>query len=295
MKTVFCPVDFSWDSTLAAEWAAMISIRRKKKLVLFNKFPVSTKEHIEKYKDTGNILSGSKQEAEERLKSLESHLGEKFRNELPDLEIQTDMGIELDDLILRSASGDQADLIVMSTEGAETFQEILFGSNTSNVIKHARIPVLVIPPNSAPVVPETILFATDLKDENAMNIGLVADFASDFNSRIIFTYIITGNEHIDLSYFSNKVMSVLPKKTIRKLSDNIKFEIIRSTTVYDGLYDYSRSSMADLIVLERHPKNFLSFLFKGDLTRLMTLYPFLPLLILYKNYDEYPEEESFII
>jgi nucleotide-binding universal stress UspA family protein len=41
-----------------------------------------------------------------------------------------------------------ADVIVMSTQGVTGARTLFFGSTTEGVLKHARIPVLVVPPRS---------------------------------------------------------------------------------------------------------------------------------------------------
>ncbi len=53
------------------------------------------------------------------------------------------------------------DLIVMGTNGATGAKEIIFGSNTINVIRNVDCPVLVIPQDYTFVKPTNILFTTE--------------------------------------------------------------------------------------------------------------------------------------
>jgi nucleotide-binding universal stress UspA family protein len=48
--------------------------------------------------------------------------------------------------IVRAAERLGADVIVMSTQGVTGARSVFFGSTTEGVLKHARIPVLVVPP-----------------------------------------------------------------------------------------------------------------------------------------------------
>jgi nucleotide-binding universal stress UspA family protein len=48
--------------------------------------------------------------------------------------------------IVRAAERLGADVVVMSTQGVTGARTIFFGSTTEGVLKHARIPVLVVPP-----------------------------------------------------------------------------------------------------------------------------------------------------
>jgi len=52
------------------------------------------------------------------------------------------------DQIVSAAERLGADVIVMSTQGVTGARTLFFGSTTEGVLKHARIPVLVVPPRS---------------------------------------------------------------------------------------------------------------------------------------------------
>jgi len=52
---------------------------------------------------------------------------------------------EITEVILQTASGMEADLIVMSTEGRNGFLDALRGSNTEQVLRHCTCPLLAIP------------------------------------------------------------------------------------------------------------------------------------------------------
>ena len=52
------------------------------------------------------------------------------------------------DQIVSAAVRLGADVIVMSTQGVTGARTLFFGSTTEGVLKHARIPVLVVPPRS---------------------------------------------------------------------------------------------------------------------------------------------------
>jgi nucleotide-binding universal stress UspA family protein len=53
------------------------------------------------------------------------------------------------------------DLIVMGTNGASDASEVIFGSNTINVIRSIDIPVLIIPRNYTFKVPKRVLFLSE--------------------------------------------------------------------------------------------------------------------------------------
>jgi nucleotide-binding universal stress UspA family protein len=55
---------------------------------------------------------------------------------------------DITDVILQTAHGMKADLIVMSTEGRQGFLDALRGSNTEQVLRQCACPLLAIPTNS---------------------------------------------------------------------------------------------------------------------------------------------------
>ena len=55
---------------------------------------------------------------------------------------------DISEVILQTADGMNADLIVMSTEGRQGFLDALRGSNTERVLRQCACPLLTIPTNS---------------------------------------------------------------------------------------------------------------------------------------------------
>ena len=56
------------------------------------------------------------------------------------------------------------DMIIMGTNGVTGAEEILFGSNTINVIRKVDCPLIIIPQGFKFTIPKTILYAMDHND-----------------------------------------------------------------------------------------------------------------------------------
>src|SRR5690554_1118572 len=92
-------------------------------------------------------------------------------------------------------SENTTDLIIMGTKGATGAKEVLFGSNTVQVFKDIKCPVLAIPSGFEYETPFEILFPTDLLvNYNSFQIGVLKDLAILHNSRINAMHVSSGDD-----------------------------------------------------------------------------------------------------
>ncbi len=82
------------------------------------------------------------------------------------------------------------DIVVMGTKGQTSDKKITFGSNTLQVIKYVKCPVLAIPADYGDVQPKNILFSTDFQlTYKRRELKLVSSIAKSFVSKINFLYV----------------------------------------------------------------------------------------------------------
>lgn len=110
--------------------------------------------------------------------------------------VSYDIAIRVDpplDGILAEARATEADLIVMGTHGRTGFRRLIIGSVTEAVMRHAKVPVIAVPPHAAalssmktivcPVIDETSLdaltFAAQIAPPDARFIVLRATVTDD--------------------------------------------------------------------------------------------------------------------
>jgi len=95
----------------------------------------------------------------ETLNKLITQLKETYSNE----EYSFESICDYDDFVSavsQTVKSKSIDLIVMGTNGATGAKEVVFGSNTINVIRRVNAPVLVIPQDYKYKIPRSILFTT---------------------------------------------------------------------------------------------------------------------------------------
>ena len=100
--------------------------------------------------------------------------------------------------ILRTASEQQADVIVMSSHGATGFQRLVFGSTTARLLQQTTFPVLVTPATDpgpedledARRTIRTILVPVDLSAVTGAQVRIAARLAEALGSKILLTHVL---------------------------------------------------------------------------------------------------------
>ncbi|WP_281847582.1 universal stress protein [Olleya namhaensis] len=107
-----------------------------------------------------NIIKSPKDDLEDfanQLKSVYKNSNHKFLQHI-DYDVFTDAVNQLVEL-------QSIDLIVMGTNGVTGADEVVFGSNTLNVIRKVVCPTLIIPENYEFIKPKQVLIPLDEKDQ----------------------------------------------------------------------------------------------------------------------------------
>lgn len=94
------------------------------------------------------------------LESFRDQIKNEFPNPRHELITHTAFNTLVDE-VNEFVEDNDIDLVVMGTQGATGAKEIFIGTHTVHVIKRAKVPVLVIPPNFQFEIPKEILFPTD--------------------------------------------------------------------------------------------------------------------------------------
>jgi nucleotide-binding universal stress UspA family protein len=92
-------------------------------------------------------------------------------------------------VIVEQVHSTRADLVVMATHGRSGPGRRLYGSVTDQVLRTARVPVLVVPPGSAGPIPR-ILVALDGSSLSEVALGPAEDLAISLGASIVLLQII---------------------------------------------------------------------------------------------------------
>jgi nucleotide-binding universal stress UspA family protein len=250
MKTILVPTDFH----LAAENAMSAAVKLAKNmdakinLMTMFKFPKLKYQLVESVVHT-------EEEYYDLLKHDAAREIERWKEWYPGVQIEGSIKEDFEELIPAILS-EEADLIVMGSEGANGWSDYLKGTNSQNVIRKADCPVLVMKENTTFEKIENVLFVTDFEKtgfiEKAMNLFDLRE------TRNRFLFIDTGETTDDRSEIYDTA------RDVERLYDiqNFDFEILRHDSVSKGTVAFAENHDIDLIIMFTHGRvGFERFLF----------------------------------
>ncbi|MBZ9651754.1 universal stress protein [Psychroflexus montanilacus] len=173
----------------------------------------------------------------------------------------------------------QIDMIVMGSSGVSGIEEIVIGSNTEKVVRHSKIPVLVVKNEIKDINIKNAVFASNFEIENLEPYKKAKKFADSFSAKMHMLYVnLPGNQfsstseiHEQMRVFLNKVEMPLDRKFI---------EIFNDYTIQEGVLNGSEYLKADLIIIPTHGRKGLSHFFNGSIGEDVVNHSELPVLTL---------------
>ncbi|SRX55155.1 universal stress protein [Aequorivita sp. CIP111184] len=191
MRKILIPTDFSENSWNAIKYATELFKYDHAEIYILHAFADEVYEAETRV--TEEIFDKLKEKTLEKAKiELEN-----FRNQIiefspnPKHEVHTmaEFGM-LVDSVNDWVEKENIDVVVMGTKGQTADKKLTFGSNTLQVIKYVKCPVLAIPSVYKDVHPKNILFSTDFQlPYKRRELKFVSCIAKCFVSKMHFLYV----------------------------------------------------------------------------------------------------------
>ena len=153
------------------------------------------------------------------------------------------------------------DLVIMGSKGASGFEEVLIGSNTEKVVRHAKCPVLTVKSKIDIKNVKDIVFATNFKEEDSHVAEELKKLQEVFKAKLHLVRVNTPTSfetnrnimaHADTFVKENKITNY----TINIYSDKVE---------EDGIIFFAQDINADLIALATHGRSGLLHLLSGSI------------------------------
>lgn len=136
------------------------------------------------------------------------------------------------------------DLVVMGTKGKTNDKDITFGSNTLQVVKYVKCPVLAIPSMYKGVCPTNILFPTDYQlPFQKRELKLISTLAKRFVATINFLY---ASQFKDLSYRQQDNKSIIESSVC---DNETSFHIVGSGNLTTLINDFIKENDINMLVM----------------------------------------------
>ncbi|AXT58157.1 universal stress protein [Aquimarina sp. AD1] len=191
MRKILIPTDFSENAMNAIKYATELFKYEKSEFFIFHAYAdevydsneLVSRETLEKLKEQTHKNSDNQLE---KILSTLLTISPNPRHEYKILSIFGTLVDEANDLVDR----ENIDILIMGTKGKTDDRDITFGSNTLQVLKYVKSPVLVIPENYKYQQPKNILFPTDyMLPYKRRELKLLSTLSKSFRSSINFLYV----------------------------------------------------------------------------------------------------------
>lgn len=274
-KRLLIPIDFSPASEDALRFGLKLSVRERSEVIILH--VVSPYEGgVESFApvyDFGVYLDEKKQALEEYIRHFLSDNRIRKRS----LRVLCDSGAPAQ-TILRNAASTGSQLIIMGSRGGGNISKILLGSTSQQVLAQSHIPLLLIPPGFGfEAFNDRVCFATDFHlrlNRASMHLFQQYDFLR--KGLLEFVHVHEGKQEIEEEKHAALIELLFGElKTKRKYICAGEFEL--------SVEAHVRNSLAGLLILLPHQRNFLYYLFFRGHTLPLVKHLAHPVLILYES------------
>lgn len=276
IKRILFPTDFSEAARNAFRYALMLADKLESEILVVHAIypqyegmdlPVMATQATQKKIEAARSL------LEAFVDSSVEMVADELQNTAM-IETQVEIGAPAS-TIASLASRENADLIVMGTQGEHTTLEKLFGSVTSEIIQRTRCHVLAIPEEAKLDKLQIMAFSTDLKEADPY---LIWEFTKILEPFTPILHCVHVESETDL----DKVLDMNDLEAFfshHAPSLQIQFHQLKGQDIPSTLNEFAENFDVDLLVMTTPHRNFFERLFHKSHTRKMALQSRVPLFI----------------
>lgn len=273
MNKIIVPVDFSEHSEFALEAAAGLAQKFKSEIIVLHMLELSNA-----------VISSStealSQEAVFYLKlaeqKFEAFLDKPYLHDIKLTPIVKHFKVwkEVNDV----ANEHNANLIVMGSQGTSGIKEVLIGSNTEKVVRHADIPVLVIKHNPILLDFENAVFACDFSDEAIAPYLKARTTFDKIGAKMFMVYVNSPDGNFRSTPEIDKRIANFLKKADGDLKNLENVNVVCDYSIEKGILNFANVIGADLVAVATHGRKGLSHFFEGSVSEDIANHSTLPVM-----------------
>ena len=232
MRKILIPTDFSENSMNAVKYAAELFKYERSEIFLLHAFSDSVYEDKARLADAvfEDLREKALQKAKDNLEEMRKQILSFSPNPKHNLHTIAEFGL-LVDSVNDWVEKENIDAVVMGTKGETADKKITFGSNTLQVIKYVKCPVLAIPAVYGDVHPKNLLFPTDYqlpykRRELKLVSSIAKCFASFCDNQINFHQVSGTNvtKAINTFIIENPIDMLVMVNTRHSYLENILYQ-----------------------------------------------------------------------
>ncbi|WP_323757763.1 universal stress protein [Roseivirga sp.] len=263
MKTILVPIDFSEQSKHALNFAAQLARKGKLQIQAINiiEGPQSHTFNTmgEGFANESEDYFFLKQLLEKTKENMANLIGSKAYSGI-DIAGSVEIGNPYQS-ISKAIADHKADLVVMGSKGASGIDEVLIGSNTEKVVRHAKCPVITIKSEVKLHEIQNIVLATNLREVQSRLIEELKKLQALTGAKLHLVKINTTND-----FHTQRQMQ---DEFVRYINDhqlaNVHTAIYNETSEEEGILAYAEDVNADMIAIGTHGRTGLLHLLSGSI------------------------------
>lgn len=258
MKKILVPTDFSAQAENALRVAAQLAKKHNCEIHLLHilEIPLHKVDALSTYNNLPEAVYFMKL-AHKQFEEL------KEKDYLNDLVLHEHVEFhEIFKGVFHVCKKQNIDLVIMGSNGATGFKEMLIGSNTEKVVRTSETPVLVIKNEHKKFKIKDFIFASDFKDESKQPYKNAIKFAEVLGAKIHLLMVNTPTKFITSEKANNRMDKFVKAFDFNKYTLNI----YNDTSIEKGIMNFSQAIKADLIGMSTHGRQGISHFFNGSVS-----------------------------
>lgn len=273
MKRIIVPVDFSVHSEYALETAAILAKKYEAEIIVLHMLEVAnavlTTSTSELQQESAFFLKIAEQK-------MQSFLNKSYLKGIKVAPIIKHYKVfnEVNEIALSQ----NADLIVMGSQGVSGLKEILIGSNTEKMVRYADIPVLVIKEHPILTDFETVVFASSFSNEDINAYKKAKKLFELLKIEMHLVYVNTPSLSFRSTSEMQKNIASFLKQADGNLANIKHVSYVSDYTIEKGILSFADSIKADLIAIATHGKKGITHFIEGSLSEDVANHSVLPVM-----------------
>ena len=269
MKKILVPTDFSEQAGYALDFAYQIALKSTAEIILINVVDYPGLSSV--WGGGMNVIGGAEPPLDNLDESFINNLFNRSKDEIRAMTKKLDPGsvkikqvVEVGNpyfVITEKIEQENVNLVIMGTKGASGLEEVLIGSNTERVVRHANCPVITIKKKRDYTKIHNIAFASNFEGDQAHVVEELFKLQDIFKAKLHLVKINTPNNFETNRTIIKEMKIFVEKYNISNYSLNIYNDYIEE----DGIIYFCEDIGADMIALATHGRTGIMHLLSGSI------------------------------
>jgi len=275
MKNILLLTDFSQNSENAINYALAFFKKEYCKIFVMHvhKMGSFTSDDLMISSSTDTIHDSLVQKPKKKLNSLILKIQKRFDNDKHKFETIVDFD-DFTDAINQAIELHDIDIIVLGSNGKTGAKEIIFGSNTINVIRKVLCPTMVIPEGYIyKPVTEVLLPLSHTDDLHGKALAKLGEFIEEYELTLNVLRINPQINHSDYEFYDQSNLAILPHD----------YFVINDVPVQFATHSFIQIKKIGLTAVFAHKEKLIERFFKGSSTSKISNLIKTPLLVYHND------------